>query len=149
MKQAFFCILLFFIFGVNFTRAQQVSDYLIYKEKADRHIQNNQFDSAITELNQALNLMPYDLDLIQERAFCYMQLNNYHAAIKDYSYVLDKKAYLEIARFQRGEAYYYSKQYAKAAKDFSLILSQNPHHKKAHAYLKNIVNNYLNPYNRE
>lgn len=84
------------------------------------------YDKALINLNQAINVNPLYVNAYYHRGLAYYQLKDYNKAIEDYNKALVLNPQSTHAYNGRGFAYYELKEYQKAIKDYNKALIINP-----------------------
>ena len=131
-----FSLLLVCSFSIN---AQNVERYKKYHDKGRLLILEGKYQDAISQLDTAINIMPYYARIFQDRGYAYMQLKNYKLAIRDFDHVLKKQPYLNEVKLQRGMALYHLNYLDDAEKDLIAIRKARPDKNiEAEYYLESI-----------
>ena len=134
----------------NFIEAQQkLTDYknsylLIQQqwEKAEQALQlNNQaiqqiqleeYQTAITTLNQAVQLNPGQIQAYLNRGFAYAELNSHVSAIANYDKAIQIAPQSAEAYYYRGDEYLEAGENKKALSDYNQAIQLNPEYTKAY-----------------
>jgi tetratricopeptide (TPR) repeat protein len=131
-----FSFLLVCSFSIN---AQNVERYKKYHDKGRLLILEGKYQEAISQLDTAINIMPYYARIFQDRGYAYMQLKKYKQAILDFDHVLKKQPYLNEVKLQRGMALYHLNYLDDAKKDLIAITKARPEKNiEAEYYLESI-----------
>lgn len=123
-------------FSIN---AQNVERYKKYHDKGRLLILEGKYQKAISQLDTAINIMPYYARIFQDRGYAYMQVKKYEQAIRDFDHVLKKQPYLNEVKLQRGMALYHLNYLDDAEKDLLTIRKARPDKNfEAEYYLESI-----------
>ncbi|MCE3294866.1 MAG: hypothetical protein K0R65_580 [Crocinitomicaceae bacterium] len=98
----------------------------IYLDLAMEYESQNDFQSAIGILLEAVRLNPQNEGAIYELAYCYDQISDFERAIECYSNFIDENPYSFTAWYNLGNAYSKLENYEKAiwAYDYCLIINE-------------------------
>ena len=107
-------------------KAQNVERYKAYHDKGRMFILEGKYEEAITQLDTAIQIMPYYARIFQDRGYAYMQLKNYKLAIRDFNHVLKKQPYLNEVKLQRGMALYHLNYLDEAERELIAIKKARP-----------------------
>ncbi len=131
-----FSFLLVCSFSIN---AQNIERYKKYHDKGRLLILEGKYQEAISQLDTAINIMPYYARIFQDRGYAYMQIKKYKQAILDFDHVLKKQPYLNEVKLQRGMALYHLNYLDDAEKDLIAIRKARPDKNiEAEYYLESI-----------
>ncbi|MGQ1909370.1 tetratricopeptide repeat protein [Marinifilum sp. RC60d5] len=119
-------IFLLGLFLCSALQAQNIERYMNYHDKGRMLILEGKYQSAISYLDTAINIMPYYPTIFLDRGYAKMQVKQYDNAISDFTHVLNKKPYLTEARLQRGMAYYHVNRLDESEQDLLLVMKSNP-----------------------
>lgn len=100
-----------------------LNPYLI---RADIESNRGNWDSALTDMEEAVRLYPDEPGLYINRAFIRYNTDNYLGAMSDYNYALQLDPNNMAALFNRALLRFEVKDLINAKKDFSSVLSLNP-----------------------
>lgn len=128
--------------AAQFNARGKPTDRLNYFIRAEDHVQSKQFERAIQDYTQVINLDPdkfghINLSLDQlyfRRAAANISLKRYDEAIADYSKLLQFDAEDETAYIRRGDAYKLKNDLQHALADYSKAITLDPRN-AATAYL--------------
>lgn len=87
------------------------------------YLQQEHYDQAITNFNQALALLPDDPIILYNRGAAHVQANDYPQAVADYSQTLRLDPTFVDAYFDRAYAYYLLGQHNLAIADFEQVVA--------------------------
>jgi tetratricopeptide (TPR) repeat protein len=98
------------------------------------------YNKAIDDFTQALNLYPYSIDAYINRGLCYYQKEDYNKALQDYNMALKIKPDGDVYH-NRGDLYDQLGDYEKAIKDYGEAIKINPddgeaYKKRGNIYIK-------------
>jgi tetratricopeptide (TPR) repeat protein len=110
-------------FSIN---AQNVERYKKHHDKGRLLILEGKYQEAISQLDTAINIMPYYARIFQDRGYAYMQVKKYKKAILDFDHVLNKQPYLNEVKLQRGMALYHLNYLDDAERDLLSIRKARP-----------------------
>ncbi len=131
-----FSLLIICSFSIN---AQNIERYKKHHDKGRLLILEGKYQQAISQLDTAINIMPYYARIFQDRGYAYMQLKNYKLAIRDFDHVLKKQPYLNEVKLQRGMALYHLDYLDDAERDLLSIRKASPDKNlEAEYYLESI-----------
>lgn len=102
-------ILSILVMSANILLSQNVERYKIHHNTARKLILEGNYNLAISELDKAIDIMPYYASMYQDRAYAYMQLKQYNKALIDIDYVLREKPYLTEIKLQKAMAFFHLK----------------------------------------
>ncbi|WP_195715296.1 hypothetical protein [Ancylomarina sp. 16SWW S1-10-2] len=129
-------LLLFFSLSIN---GQNVERYKEHHDKGRLLILEGKYKEAISQLDTAINNMPYYARIFQDRGYAYMQIKKYQQAILDFDHVLEKQPYLNEVKLQRAMALFHLNYLDDAEKDLITIIKSRPEgNDEAEYYLENI-----------
>ena len=129
-------LLLICSFSIN---GQNVERYKEHHDKGRLLILDGKYQEAISQLDTAINIMPYYLRLFQDRGYAYMQLKKYKQAVLDFDHVLEKQPYLNEVKLQRAMALFHLNYLDDAEKDLIAIIQSRPEQNlEAEYYLESI-----------
>lgn len=99
----------------------------IYIDLAMEYELDNDYNSAIKVLREAIAMNPHNEGAIYEMAFCYDQLEEYDRSIDCYSNFIDENPYSYTAWYNLGNAYSKLENYEKAiwAYDYCIIINED------------------------
>jgi tetratricopeptide (TPR) repeat protein len=98
----------------------------IYTERGTAYLNKKEYDRAIMELTEAINLNPANGEIYTTRAAAYYQKGDYDHAITGYTEATRLNPNYTAAYNQRGNVYYSKKEYDRAIEDYSLAIRLNP-----------------------
>lgn len=111
-------------------------DYETLFRRASEYYKHNDYPKALTDINEAIRVMPEDDPDIryqahQLRANIYMQTGRYDNAVNDLNAVLSINPTDYITIYQRGTAYYDLGRYEDAKNDFNALRKMNARSQEA------------------
>jgi tetratricopeptide (TPR) repeat protein len=112
--------------------ATDLQDDKPFKQQALAHVHQREYDQALSELNQAIQIDPKDAESYNNRGSTYTLKGQYKEAISDFDKAIKLNPRYAKAYYNRGLAYYYLENYLKAVTDLALAIELNP--KDAEAY---------------
>jgi tetratricopeptide (TPR) repeat protein len=101
----------------------------IYFYRGNAYGKKKEYDHAIADFNQALQLNPKYAKAFNNRGNAYYNQKEYDRAIKDYNQALQLKLtpkYAAVAFYNLGNAYAKKKEYDRAIADYNQALQLNP-----------------------
>ena len=98
----------------------------IYFYRGNAYGKKKEYDRAIADYNQALQLNPKYAKAFNNRALAYSYKNEYDRAIADFNQALKLNPENAKAFNNRGLGYYYKNEYDRAIADFNQALQLNP-----------------------
>ncbi|MDR1948884.1 MAG: tetratricopeptide repeat protein [Spirochaetaceae bacterium] len=104
----------------NFTRS------LIYKHRGMAYFAQSQYEGAINDFTQSLELDPASYKAAYYRGVVRAVLQQYSQAIDDYSLSLNIHPYQPFCLYRRGQAYYHINDYPQALADCEAVLGLDP-----------------------
>ena len=104
----------------------------IHEDQGNSYREQKQWDEAIVEYTQVIEIHPEFAAAYFNRGTCYYGKGDYDKAIADYSKVIEIDPKYADAYFNRGLAYYYKHDYDKAIADYTRVIALVP--KDADAY---------------
>jgi tetratricopeptide (TPR) repeat protein len=132
-------ILILLTISLASVKAQNIERYKKHHDKGRLLILEGKYQQAISQLDTAINIMPYYARIFQDRGYAYMQLKNYKLAIRDFDHVLKKQPYLNEVKLQRGMALYHLNYLDDAERDLLSIRKARPDKNfEAEYYLESI-----------
>jgi tetratricopeptide (TPR) repeat protein len=108
----------------NLAAAQNVQAYI---DKGITNSQKGNYDQAIKDFNQALQLKPTDPALLTYRGVVYYAKGNYDQAMKDFNQALEIDPKFGRAYYQRGMIYENQEKYAQAVAEMKQAKSVGWH----------------------
>ena len=98
----------------------------IYFYRGNAYGKKKEYDRAIADFNQALQLHPKDAEIFSNRGIAYYYKKEYDRAIADYNQALLLNPKYANAFYNRGMAYNDKKEYDRAIADFNQALILTP-----------------------
>ena len=98
----------------------------IYLYRGNTYYYKKEYDRAIADFNQALQLNPKSALTFNNRGLAYNNKKEYYLAIADYNQALQLNPKYALAFYNRGNTYYAKKEYDRAIADFNQALQLNP-----------------------
>ena len=101
-------------------------------------IMKEQYDQAIADYTQIIELQPYCADAYLKRGYAYLQINKFAKAIADYSQAVELKPYSAETYQIRGAAYGNNRLYARAIADANKAIELRPTYVDAYLLRGNV-----------
>jgi tetratricopeptide (TPR) repeat protein len=121
----------FLTFGTNSAYASPISNSQItaseFLKLGVEKIVHSNYQAAIDDLNQAIQLQSNFGEAYSDRCLAYLQLQNYHQAIADCTQAINFAAENAEAHLNRGLANYRQKNYAAAIADYQQAIALKPY----------------------
>ena len=99
-----------------------------YYNRGIAYFNKGDFDRAIVDFSEAIELNPDDAVAYNNRGGIYYLKEEYESAIADFSKAIELNPGYAIAYNNRGVAYYLKKEYESAIVDFSEAIELNPNY---------------------
>ena len=99
---------------------------LFYKNRANCYSKLKQYDKAINDYTEAIEIDPDEDNYYFERASLYSDLGQFEKAINDYTKALKLNPNDSCSYFNRAECYITLKQYKKAIDDYTKAMELDP-----------------------
>jgi len=103
-----------------------------YKERGDAYANLGQYQRAIEDYNQTIQLKPDNDQVYNNRGIAYYYLGQHQRAIEDYNQTIQLKPDNDQAYYNKGLAYIDLGQYRLAIDDFNKAISLNPIYTRAY-----------------
>ena len=97
-----------------------------YLARAQASLEAGQFEAAITDFSQALELDPENADIYYWRGLAFKALQNFKRAIVDFDQALKLNADLTAAYLERGDSYLQTGDFWQALTDLNEAILQDP-----------------------
>ncbi|MDE6273067.1 MAG: tetratricopeptide repeat protein [Muribaculaceae bacterium] len=122
----------------------------VYLMKAEMLTKRSQWEDAALAMDEAIRLLPEEIDLYINRAYIRYNLHNFYGAMADYDYALTLQPLNETALFNRALLRTEVKALSAAAEDLTTLLKINPQnfyaiYNRALIYLE--IKDYRKAYN--
>ncbi len=98
----------------------------VYLMKAEMLTKRSQWEDAAKAMDEAIRLLPEEIDLYINRAYIRYNLHNFYGAMADYDYALTLQPLNETALFNRALLRMEVKALSDAASDLTTLLKINP-----------------------
>jgi tetratricopeptide (TPR) repeat protein len=105
---------------------------VIYNNRGIAYDDKGDYDRAIQDFNEAIQLDPNDETAYYDRGYAYNKKGDYDRAIQDFNEAIHLNPNFEIAYYGRGNAYINKDDYVRAIQEFDDAIRLNP--KDANAY---------------
>jgi len=119
----------------------------IYFYRGTAYYNQKEYDRAIADCNQALQLNPKLAEAFSTRGIAYDQKGEYDRAIADFNQALQLNPKDAGPFNNRGIAYYYKKEYDRAIANYNQALQVNPKYAEAF-YNRGLAYHYKKEYDR-
>jgi len=113
-------------------------DHAFYQKRAGSFMTKGDFDSAVADLNKAIELSPSDASDFTSRGLAYYNKKSYDLAIADYSKAIELKPSESMTYVNRGFAYEKSGDSEKALVDFQKAFDLDAKNESASLNLKRL-----------
>ncbi|KST65182.1 tetratricopeptide repeat protein [Mastigocoleus testarum] len=107
--------------------------YSFYVKLGDRFLEKTEYERAMENYTQALQIKPNETEIYYKRGFAKYQLGNYQGAIEDCTWVITNHPNYVKAYNYLGDARYQLGDYEGAIADYSEVIRLNPF--DANAYI--------------
>lgn len=107
-------------------------DAKAYNKRGLAHVSTRNYEQAIINYNQAIELDPQYAEAYNNRSTAHLLMGNYAQAVTDCSRALNYASDFVVAYVNRGIAYTGLRDYAKAHTDYGKALELDPHNVYAH-----------------
>lgn len=107
---------------------------LIYKHRGMAYFAQSQYEEAIDDFTQALELDPGAHKVAYYRGLVHAVLLQYQAAIEDFTRSLRLYPYQPFCHYRRGQAYYHLEDYPQALADCEAALHLEPQNETAQKF---------------
>jgi len=107
-----------------------------YYDKGESYYENDDFDNAITQFNEAIRLDPNFAVAYNSRGNSYDANDEYDAAIKDYSEAIRLNPNSAVFYYNRGDSYRKKGEYDNAIKDYTEAIRLDPSDAAFYYYLR-------------
>jgi parallel beta-helix repeat protein len=104
-----------------------------YYNRAELEIGKKEYQAAIEDLTNALQIDPNDAAAYSERGRAYLSTNKYHEAFADFDKAVNLEPKEEVYYYNRGLACESLEEYTQATSDFTKAITLKPDY--AHPYL--------------
>jgi tetratricopeptide (TPR) repeat protein len=132
MKKYFVFIML--VVTLNFTAVEvygQSAEAVAALKRGGDFVKQENYDKAITELNEAIRLYPNFAEAYIWRGMAYVGKRDLDRAIEDYTKAIGLRPNYEDAYYGRGGAYYRKGDYDRAIADYETVLKISPNNIRA------------------
>ena len=113
-------------------------DFAFYQKRANESVVKGEYDSAVSDYNEAIKLNPKDATVYLNRGRAYLNKKNYHLAIEDYNKVIELNPSEAMAYFNRGESYEKKGNALQAIGDYQKVVELDGNNESAKIILKRL-----------
>ena len=113
-------------------------DFAFYQKRANESIVKGEYDSAVSDFNEAIKLNPSDASVYLNRGRAYSNKKSYDLAIEDYNKVIELNPKEAMAYFNRGESYEKKGNALQAIGDYQKVLELDGNNESARIILKRL-----------
>ncbi|MGB3404628.1 MAG: tetratricopeptide repeat protein [Microcoleaceae cyanobacterium] len=111
---------------------EKAEQALQLNNKAIKQIESEEYQTAITTLNQAINLNSGEVKLYLNRGVAYSRLNSHQSAIANYNQAIVVNADSADAYYYRGDEYLQQGEVKTALSDYNKVIQLNPNYPEAY-----------------
>lgn len=113
-------------------------DFAFYQKRANESVVKGEYDSAVSDYNEAIKLNPKDATVYLNRGRAHLNKKNYDLAIDDYNKVIELNPSEAMAYFNRGESYEKKGNALQAMGDFQKVVELDGNNESAKIILKRL-----------
>lgn len=113
-------------------------DFAFYQKRGNESVVKGEYDSAISDFNEAIKLNPTDTAVYLSRGRAHSNKKNYDLAIGDYNKVIEINPNDATAYFNRGESYEKKGNAAQAIGDYQKVIELDKNNESAKIILKRL-----------
>ncbi len=113
-------------------------DFGFYRKRANENLLKGDYDSAVSDFNEAIKLNPSDTSVYMNRGRVYSNKKNYDLAIEDYNKVIELNPKEAMAYFNRGESYEKKGNALQAIGDYQRVVELDGNNESAKIILKRL-----------
>lgn len=113
-------------------------DFAFYQKRANESVVKGEYDSAVSDFNEAIKLNPKDVSVYLSRGRAYSNKKDYDLAIEDYNKVIELNPKEAMAYFNRGESYEKKGNALQAIGDYQKVLELDGNNESAKIILKRL-----------
>ena len=113
-------------------------DFAFYQKRANESVVKGEYDSAVSDYNEAIKLNPKDATVYLNRGRAYLNKKNYDLAIEDYNKVIELSPSEAMAYFNRGESYEKKGNALQAIGDYQKVVELDGNNESAKIILKRL-----------
>ena len=103
-----------------------LKDSNVYYRRGLAYFEKNDYGRAIQDFNEALNLDPDNVAILQSRGWAYENKNDYEQAIRDYNRAISLQSSYGPAFIRRARVYELKRQYEQALADYEAATHADP-----------------------
>jgi tetratricopeptide (TPR) repeat protein len=122
------------------TPVAPVYDFAFYQKRASAHLNNKEYDLAVTEFNKAIELNPKDAPTFVNRGLAFLNQKNYERAIADFDKAIEINPKESKMYFDRGDLHEKLGNAEKALSDYQKAFELDPANETAKANLQRLQN---------
>jgi tetratricopeptide (TPR) repeat protein len=106
--------------------ATDLSDYLVYVNRGFAYLSKGDYDRALADFNQAIQLQPNSSFAYLNRAALYFVKQDYNLALTDLNQVIQLQPNFDLAYVKRGSVYFFQGDYDSALADLDHAIQLQP-----------------------
>jgi tetratricopeptide (TPR) repeat protein len=103
-----------------------LSDYLVYNNRGFTYLSKDDYDRALADFNQAIQLQPGSTLAYFNRASVYFVKQDYDRALADLNQVIQLQPNFDLAYVKRGSVYFSQGDYDRALADLDHAIQRQP-----------------------
>jgi tetratricopeptide (TPR) repeat protein len=106
--------------------ATDLSDYLVYVNRGFVYLSKGDYDRALADFNQSIQLQPDSTFAYLNRAAVYFIKQDYDRALADLNQVIQLQPDFDLAYVKRGSVYFFQSDYDRALADLDHAIQLQP-----------------------